>query len=95
MQFSRTDYQQQIAGGLTDAQSTKLAQATINNDMEYSKLYQVYYTKFSTVLGGKNAAKLFQLEMYLQTLVKLIIMDNIPFIGDLDKQKAASTMQQH
>jgi hypothetical protein len=80
---------------LTDAQASELAKATIANDMKYSKLYDSYTKKFAAVVGGKNSAKLFQLEMYLQTVVRLVITNNIPFIGELDKQKAASTMQHH
>ena len=74
---------------LTDAQATQLANASFSNDAKYNTLNQTYFTKFSTVIGGKNAAKLFQLEGYLQNAVRGAIMDQIPFIGELDKQKAA------
>jgi len=62
--------------------------------MDYSKLYDTYFKKFSAVTGGKNAAKLFQLETYLQTIVRLAIMNNIPFVGELDKEKVESGMKQ-
>jgi hypothetical protein len=79
---------------LTDAQAGKLAQASISNDMQYSKLYETYFKKFSTVTGAKNAAKLFQLETYLQTIIRLAIMEHIPFVGQLDKQKTEAAMHQ-
>ena len=75
---------------LTDAQASQLANASFANDAKYNTLNQTYFTRFSTVIGGKNAAKLFQLETYLQNAVRGAIMDHIPFIGELDKQKAAS-----
>lgn len=79
---------------LTDEQATKLAQSAFNNNQKYDKLYESYFPKFSAILGGKNAAKLFQLELYLQTVVRAVIMDNIPFIGQLDKEKIENSAHQ-
>ena len=79
---------------LTDDQASKLATSTFSNDLNYDKLHETYFKKFSTVSGAKNAAKLFQLETYLQTIVKLAVMNNIPFIGELDKEKVQSSTQQ-
>jgi hypothetical protein len=70
---------------LDDKKAQQLASATLANDAKYTSLYQAYLTKFSSVVGAKNAAKLFQLETYLQTMTKLWVMDQIPFIGELDK----------
>lgn len=72
---------------LTDDQASKLARDVFSNDGAYNKLYENYFKKFSVISGGKNAAKFFQLEMYLQTIVRLAIMNNIPFVGELDKEK--------
>jgi hypothetical protein len=86
----RIDLLQQYADNydhLTDAKATQIASATLANDAKYTQMYQTYLTKFSAVIGGINAAKLFQLEVYLQTLVKMHVMDQIPFIGELDKTK--------
>ena len=79
---------------LTDAQATQLAQGALTNNMKYDQLQDAYFKKFSTVVGAKNSAKLFQLELYLQTVVRLVIMDNIPFIGELDKEKVESSAHQ-
>jgi hypothetical protein len=79
---------------LTDEQATKLAQSAFNNNEKYDKLYEAYFPKFSAILGGKNAAKLFQLELYLQTFVRAVVMDHIPFIGELDKEKIENSTQQ-
>src|SRR4051812_27785771 len=86
----RIDLIQQYADhmdSLNDSKAKQLATSTLANDAKYNSLYQTYYKKFSDVVGGRDAAKLFQLEMYLQTITKLYIMDNIPFIGELDKSK--------
>jgi hypothetical protein len=72
---------------LTDDQSASLVKASLSNDMNYSKLYETYFKKFSAITGAKNSAKLFQLETYLQAIVRLAVMDSIPFIGELDKEK--------
>lgn len=78
---------------LTDAKASQIATATINNESKTSALYQAYYKRFSEVIGGKAAAKMFQLENYLQTVIKLGILNNIPFIGELDGQRPSSSGQ--
>lgn len=72
---------------LTDAKATELATKTLANDTKYTALYETYLKKFSAVTGGRSAAKLFQLEIYLQTLVKAKVMTDVPFIDELDKTK--------
>jgi hypothetical protein len=70
---------------LSDSKAKQISISTLANDAKYTSLYQSYYSRFSNIIGGKDAAKLFQLELYLQTITKLYIMDQIPFIGELDK----------
>ncbi len=72
---------------LTDAKATELATKTLANDAQYTTLYQTYLKKFSAITGGRSAAKLFQLEVYLQTLVRAKVMTDVPFIDELDKSK--------
>lgn len=72
---------------LTDVKASELATKTLANDASYNTLYQTYLKKFSTAVGGRNAAKLFQLEVYLQTLVRAKMMTEIPFIDEMDKAK--------
>ncbi|KIC94871.1 hypothetical protein [Flavihumibacter solisilvae] len=72
---------------LDDAKAAQLASSAFANDSKYNNLYQAYFKKFSSVIGGKKSAELFQLETYLQNLTRLYIMNNIPFIGELDKSK--------
>jgi len=70
---------------LSDSKAKQLATSTLANDAKYTSLYQSYFPRFSNIVGGRDAAKLFQLEAYLQTITKLYIMDQIPFIGELNK----------
>lgn len=71
---------------LDNTKATKIALGTIANNIEYEKLHDAWFRKFSTVIGGKNAAKLFQLELYLQTVIRAEVMDALPFIGELSKK---------
>src|SRR3954454_4405779 len=60
----RIDLIQQYADhmdSLSDSKSQQLASATLANDAKYTSLFQSYLTKFSGVVGARNAAKLFQL----------------------------------
>jgi hypothetical protein len=70
---------------LDDAKSTRLFLAMNANNMQYEKLYEVWFKKFSTVIGGKEAGKMFQLETYLQTAIRIELLDGLPFIGELKK----------
>lgn len=72
---------------LDNAKADDLAKRALENDIAQDKLHLQYYKKVSTAIGGVNAAKFFQLEGYLQTIIKGHIMDQIPFIGELDKTK--------
>jgi hypothetical protein len=78
---------------LTDAKASELGTKTLANDAKYTALYQDYLKKFSAVSGGKNAAKLIQLELYLQTLMKAKVQTEIPFIDELDKSKVQAPQQ--
>jgi len=72
---------------LDNAKADDLAKRTLENELSMDKLHMQYYKKMSTSVGGVNAAKFFQLEGYLQTIIKVHVLDQIPFIGELDKTK--------
>ena len=78
---------------LTDAKASELATKSLANDAKYTALYQTYLKSFSAVIGGKNAAKLLQLEFYLQTLIRAKIQTEIPFIDELDKSQIETPHQ--
>jgi hypothetical protein len=71
----------------TGQEYTALAERTFANDKSMIDLQKSYFKKFADAIGGKNAAKFYQLENYLQAIVRVKIQDNIPFIGELDKSK--------
>ena len=54
---------------------------------KYTKFQQLYFTKFSAIIGGLQAAKFFQLEDYIENCIRLTIQEEIPFIGELEKTK--------
>jgi hypothetical protein len=72
---------------LTDEHSAALINRIFANEKSYTNLQQSFFPKFAGAVGGKNAAKFFQVENYLQLIVRLHFQDQIPFIGELDKQK--------
>jgi len=69
---------------LNDAQAEALVKRIASNDASFLSLEKSYFKKMTKVTGAKNAAKFFQLENYLQTVVRKKIMENIPFIDELD-----------
>jgi hypothetical protein len=74
---------------LDDAQASSLVNRTFDNDQAVTALQRSYYPKFSSAVGGKNAAKFYQVDTYLQLTVRMFIQDNLPFIGELDKAKVS------
>ena len=72
---------------LTGEQATALMNRVFANEKSYTDLQKSFFPKFTGAVGGKNAAKFYQIENYLQLIVRLHFQDQIPFIGELDKQK--------
>jgi len=54
---------------------------------KYTRFQQLYFTKFSAVIGGLQASKFLQVEDYIENCIRLSIQEEIPFIGELDKSK--------
>ena len=79
--------------GAYEASREKLAQeryglineSALNNNINLEKLNLNTYGKVKKAIGPIKAAKYMQLETYLQTTWRVIIQDNIPLIGSLDK----------
>lgn len=78
-----SDYANQY-NTLTDAQAEALVKRVESNDSSFLSLQKTYFKKIAKVAGAKNSAKFFQLESYLQTIVRKKTMENIPFIDELD-----------
>ncbi|MEX6686967.1 hypothetical protein QTN47_05655 [Danxiaibacter flavus] len=78
------DYANQYAS-LTDEQAAALAKRVMGNDLSYAKMHEKYFKKVEKVVGGKNAAKFFQLESYIQNTIRTNVQNQIPFIGELEE----------
>ncbi|NEU09629.1 hypothetical protein GZH53_14980 [Flavihumibacter sp. R14] len=72
---------------MTGPVASKIVTKTIENDKKYSELYHQYYSRFSKIIGSVEAARLFQLEYYLQTMIRETIQENLPGIKELDKNE--------
>lgn len=72
---------------LDNKKATDLVTKKIAWTDKYTKFQQTYFTKFSAVIGGLQAAKFIQLEDYIENCIRLSIQEEIPFIGELDKSK--------
>lgn len=72
---------------LTSAKATELVNKKIAWTNKYTKFQQTYFTKFTSVIGGIQAAKFIQLEDYIENCIRLSIQEEIPFVGELDKTK--------
>jgi hypothetical protein len=77
-----TNYEKLDSKKATDLVTKKLVWAD-----KYTKFQQLYFTKFSAIIGGLQAAKFIQLEDYIENCIRLTIQEEIPFIGELDKTK--------
>ena len=77
-----TNYEKLDSKKATELVTKKLAWAD-----KYTKFQQLYFGKFSAVIGGLQAAKFIQLEDYIENCIRLSIQEEIPFIGELDKSK--------
>jgi hypothetical protein len=72
---------------LDDTKASSLTNRAFDLDEQVTKLQRSYYPKFAEAVGAKSAAKFYQLDNYLTLIVKQEVQDNIPFIGELDKEK--------
>lgn len=56
----------------------------IKQKSSLDKLINQYYKKIRSSAGSKAAAQFLQLENYILAATRLEIMDNVPFIGELE-----------
>jgi len=72
---------------LTNDDAKKLGDRLFKNEGEILKLQKTYYDKMSKGVSALKATQFMQTEIYLQTQLRAVIQDEIPFIGELDKTK--------
>lgn len=71
-------------GNMDDAQMDQLVKDTQALGVETDKLIGTYYGKMKKPVGIKASAQWYQLETYFLAVVRAAILENIPFIGELD-----------
>jgi hypothetical protein len=79
---------------LDDKKAADLMNKKLKISDSYTKMQKKYYDSFSKLIGGRQAAKFFQLEDYLENIIKLAIQESIPFIDELDKTKIQEATKQ-
>jgi len=68
---------------IDDATTSDLIKQSAALGMETDKLINTYHKKLEKAAGVKAAAQFWQLEVYFLDIVRITILENIPFIGEL------------
>jgi hypothetical protein len=69
---------------LDDSSTDDLTKEMIDLGKKTDDLISSYYGKIKKASGVKAAAQFVQIESYLVSIVRANILENIPFIGELD-----------
>jgi F0F1-type ATP synthase delta subunit len=69
---------------LNDASTEAIMAEIITMGADYNKLINKYYKSIKKTSGIKPAAQFLQIESYFQSVIRLKIFENIPFIGEFD-----------
>jgi len=72
---------------LDDKKASELMNRKLKITDSYTKMQKKQF-------GGREAAKFFQLEDYLENIIRLGIQESIPFIDELDKTKLPEATKQ-
>jgi len=72
---------------LNDKKADELVTKSSANNIAYENLYIKYYKKMKPVVGALKASQFIQLEAYFRSAIKTAVLDEIPFIGQIDGSK--------
>jgi hypothetical protein len=72
---------------LSNNKADNLVTRMSTNNIAFENLYIKYYKKMKPVVGALKASQFIQLESYLRSVIKTSILDEIPFIGEIDKTR--------
>lgn len=75
---------------LTNEQAKSFAYRIMVNDESITALQKEFFPKFMKAVGAKDSAKFYQLENYFQTIIRMDLQDQIPFIDELNKKHQSS-----
>ena len=70
---------------LDDVQTDQLMKDMMSLGKDYDNLIQKYYKSIRKTVGSKTAAQFYQLEVYFQSVIRLEVLEQIPFIGEFDE----------
>ena len=70
---------------LDDVSTDELLNESIAINNQSSKLIQKYVKSIKKVAGAKVAAQFYQLENYFRSATNVALMEQMPFIGELEK----------
>lgn len=68
---------------ITDENVQNMVKAAFEVNKEFNALWEKTYKKMAKSLSPKTAAKFYQLEMYLETMVRSELSESIPMIDEL------------
>ncbi len=71
-------------GAMDDAATSQVIKETAALGAATDKLIATYHKKMEKAAGVKAAAQFYQLEAYFLSVIRASILENIPFIGELD-----------
>lgn len=69
---------------LDDTKTEEIMKEMIALGSGYNKLINKYYKRIKKASGIKAAGQFYQLEIYIQSAIRISIMEQIPFLGELD-----------
>jgi hypothetical protein len=69
---------------LSDEKTDELVKQAMSQNGKFNKLIKSYHKKIKKTSGSKIAAQFYQFENYILGAIRMEVMDNIPFIGELD-----------
>jgi hypothetical protein len=72
---------------LDDKKADELITKTSANNIAYENLYSSYYKKMKASVGALKASQFLQLEAYFRSAIKTAILDEVPFIGEIDRTR--------
>jgi uncharacterized protein YfbU (UPF0304 family) len=68
---------------ISDENVQNMVKVSMEVNKEFNALWEKTYKKMAKALGAKTAAKFYQLEMYLETMVRNELSESIPMIDEL------------
>ncbi len=69
---------------LSDEELNSLIKKTTKERANLDKLINRYYKKINKLYGARVAARFLHIEMFIQSVTRLAILENIPFIDSLE-----------